>query len=64
MKRIAIKFCSPLNKSVAKTVKLMHKAYTDEEWLGVVVRNSINIIDTWYCHWNSDQNRPPQKKFK
>ncbi len=27
----------------------------------IVVRNSINIIDTWYCHWNSDQKWQKKK---
>ncbi len=32
--RSAIKFCCWLKKSAVHTVKLMHKVYTDEEWLG------------------------------
>ncbi len=32
--RNAIKFCYQLKKSAAETVKLMHVAHTDEEWLG------------------------------
>ncbi len=32
--RSAMKFCCQLKESVVETVKLMHEAYTDEEWLG------------------------------
>ncbi len=31
--RSAIKFCCWLKKSVVEIVKLMHKLYSDEEWL-------------------------------
>ncbi len=40
--RSVIKFCCWLNKSEVETVKVMHEAYTDEEWLG----------DSTIFHWH------------
>ncbi len=40
--RNAIKFCFQLKKSAVETVKLMHKAYNDEEQLG----------DSTISHWH------------